>query len=141
MTTQTLLEEKRRKFRFQMERELRYKLLAEATVVTTGAGCTVDISSNGIAFLGQHKLEPGTLVELSISWPVLLGEACAMRLIVFGRIVRSEGFRSACTIDKYEFRTQARTVRETPIPIRNDGALRRWAETLKTKEMVARATA
>lgn len=133
--------DRRKKFRFQMERELRYKLLENDTTVATGAGRSVDISSNGVSFLGQHPATPGNLIELSISWPVLLNDTCPMRLIVFGRVVRNLGFRTACTVDKYEFRTQARTARESPIPIRNDGALLRWAEAVRTKEIEARASA
>ena len=124
-----------------MERELRYKLLENDATVASGTGRTVDISSNGVSYLGQHAAVPGTLIELSISWPVLLDDVCPMRLIIFGRVVRNVGFRTACTVDKYEFRTQARTVRETPIPIRNDGALLRWAEAVRIKQMDARASA
>ncbi len=101
----------------------------------------MDMSSSGVAFLGQHPARPGQLIELSISWPVLLNDTCPMRLIVFGRVVRCMGFRTACTVDKYEFRTQARMVRESPIPIRNDSALFRWAEAVRLKEMEARASA
>ena len=133
--------DRRKKFRFQMERELRYKLLENDATVASGTGRTVDISSNGVSYLGQHAAVPGTLIELSISWPVLLDDVCPMRLIIFGRVVRNVGFRTACTVDKYEFRTQARTVRETPIPIRNDGALLRWAEAVRIKQMDARASA
>ena len=141
MVTPSQENDRRKKFRFTMEREMRYKLLENDTTVASGAGQTVDMSSSGVAFLGQHTARQGQLIELSISWPVLLNDSCPMRLIVFGRVVRCGGFRTACTVDKYEFRTQARTVRETPIPIRNDGALLRWAEAVRLKEMEARASA
>jgi hypothetical protein len=133
--------DRRKKFRFTIEREIRYKLLDVDQIVASGVGCTTNISSGGVAFLGQHALAPGQLIELSISWPVLLDNTCPMRLIVFGRVVRSEGFCSACTIDRYEFRTQGRAARETATPIRNDGPLRRWAEGVRIKEMEARASA
>ena len=134
--------DRRKRARFPLERELRYKLLEDNATVCAGVGRTIDISSNGVSFLGEHGLAPGAFVELSIGWPVLLNDECPMRLIVFGRVIRSTGFTTACSIDKYEFRTQARSARENPIPIRNDATtLRRWAETVRGKLMEARATA
>src|SRR5262249_20889575 len=118
-----------------------YKLMDHDQIIAAGVGCTTNVSSSGVAFVGQHALAPGQFIELSISWPVLLDDSCPMRLTIFGRVVRSDGFCSACTIDRYEFRTQGRTMRESPTPIRNDGALRRWAEQVRTKTMEARASA
>jgi hypothetical protein len=130
--------ERRARRRFGMERDVRYKLLQDDVIVAQGNGQTVDISSSGVSFLGQHSLTPGAFVELSIGWPVLLEGSCPMRLIVFGRVVRNDGFCSACTIDKYEFRTQGRRPGENPIPIRNDAMLLRWAETVRSKPLEAR---
>jgi hypothetical protein len=133
------VDEHRGKCRFNMERELRFKLLQGDMIVAQGSGQTVDMSSSGVAFITQQCLAEGALVELAISWPVLLGDSCPMRLIVFGRVVRSNGFLSACSIDKYEFRTQARRPMENPIPIRNDAMLRRWAEAVRGKPTEIRA--
>lgn len=131
--------DQRAKWRFGLERELRYKLLDGDTIVAAGVGRSVDISSSGLGFLGQHQVKEGALVEVSMSWPVMLDEV-PMRLVVFGRVVRATTFFAACTIDRYEFRTQARA-RENPIPIRNDFALRRFAETVRGKVAMVGATA
>jgi len=101
--------ERRRKYRFPIERELRYKVADHGVVTATGSGQTVNMGSGGVAFTGEQELTPGTFVELSVSWPALLADNCPMRLIVFGRILRCSGVQTVCTIDKYEFRTQART--------------------------------
>jgi len=69
---------------------------------------------------------------------VLLDESCPMRLIVFGRVIRSEGGRSACSIDKYEFRTQARAL-HLANPIRTDSMLQRWADGVRKESMKAQA--
>jgi hypothetical protein len=133
-------DERRSKWRFGIQREMRYKLLKEDVIIAAGNGHTLDISSSGISFIGQHELPEGAFIELSVSWPVLLGDTCPMRLNVFGRVVRNTGCRTACTIDKYEFRTQAR--KANPLqPVRNDAMLQRWAETVRaTKPLeVARA--
>jgi PilZ domain len=118
--------DRRAKHRFAIERELRFKVLDSERITTTGIGNTVDISSGGVAFETMTKLVPGSLVEISISWPVLLDETCLMRLVVLGRVVRTRRQIVACTVDKYEFRTQARVPQNaarTPI----DPAQRRWA--------------
>jgi hypothetical protein len=59
-----------------------------------------------------------------------------MRLTVFGRVLRCNGRKSVCSIDRYEFRTQARTM-PRPETTRPDTMLQRWAvemrkETLRT---------
>jgi hypothetical protein len=134
-----LAAERRKKTRFPINRELRYKVLEDNTIVASGMGITLDMGSGGVAFQTDHLLPAGSFIELSISWPVLLEDSCPMRLIVFGRVVRSAGSMSACTVDKYEFRTQSRTVR--PIAtVRSDSTLQRWAVNLR-KEIVKSASA
>jgi len=121
--------ERRGKFRFPMQRELRYKLLKNGATVESGAGETVDIGSGGVGFAIGRSLPTNTFIELSISWPVLLDNSCPMRLIVFGRVVRTDPGKSACTIDKYEFRTQARVL--NPAPVRTDSMLQRYADAVR----------
>jgi hypothetical protein len=129
-------DDRRVKARFPMERELRFKLLKDEKVVESGIGRTSNLSSGGAAFVLDHDLPIGAYIELSISWPVLLDDTCPMRLIVFGRVLRSASRRSACTIEKYEFRTAARGFQAVPT-VRTDSMLERWAgglrkETLRT---------
>jgi hypothetical protein len=118
--------DRRAKHRFAIERELRFKLLDGEKPTKTGIGNTIDISSGGVAFETVTKLVPGTLMELSISWPVLLDDTCLMRLVVLGRVVRTRRQIVACTVDKYEFRTQARAPQNQPLPSFEERQ-RRWA--------------
>jgi hypothetical protein len=90
------------------------------------------MGSGGVAFSTEHALKPGAFVELSISWPVLLDDSCPMRLIVFGRVLRSQNHNAVCTIDKYEFRTAARTFQAAAG--RSDGMLQRWADGMRREE-------
>jgi len=129
--------ERRAKLRFPMRRELRYKLLEENTIIAAGNGETVDMSSSGVAFSADQRLKPGSFIELSISWPVLLDQNCPMRLIVFGRVQRSSDEKAVCSIDKYEFRTQARTF-QTTAPVRSDSMLQRWADGFRRESLRAR---
>jgi hypothetical protein len=129
--------ERREKSRFPIGRELRFKLLEDTRVLEAGTGETVNMGSGGVLFSAKKDLQPGLFVELSISWPVLLGGDCAMRLVAFGRVLRSKGGITACTIDKYEFRTQARAA-VTPISVnRGDSMLLRWANGVRKESMRA----
>ena len=132
--------ERRKKLRFAIRRDLRYKLLDDGAVTATGFGQTLNMGSGGMAFASEGELKPGGLIELSISWPVLLNESCPMRLIVFGRLLRSQDGQSACTVDKYEFRTQSRAMQPVP-KIRTDSMLQRWADTIRKDEVKAQAHA
>lgn len=138
MLIKDLAVERRKKARFPMNRDARYKVLEGDTIVEFGMGTTLDMGSGGVAFLTEHQLLVGSFIELSISWPVLLEDSCPMRLIVFGRVVRSSGRRTACTVDKYEFRTEARLPAATPV--RCDAMLQRWAGAIR-KESLKTATA
>lgn len=129
--------ERRARLRFPMHRELRYKLLEGQAIIASGAGATCDMSSGGVAFTSDRPLPTGVFIELSIAWPVLLDNACPMRLIVFGKLLRAGLHRSACTVEKYEFRTQARALRFAA-PVRHDSMLERWAkEYMKAQQATA----
>ena len=128
--------ERRRKMRFPIQRDLRYKLLEKGSVIATGVGQTIDMASGGMAFTTERKLKAGGLCELSISWPVLLDQTCPMRLIVFGRLLRGEAGGAACTVAKYEFRTQSRALQLVPIT-RSDSMLQRWADAVHKDEIKA----
>src|ERR1051325_1096630 len=95
---QDLAMERRRKARFPMNRELRFKVLEDEKVLETGTGTTLDMGSGGVAFLTERPLPVGAFIELSISWPVLLEDSCPMRLIAFGRVLRSNGNKSVSSI-------------------------------------------
>ena len=138
MQNETKPIERRIKVRFPLHRELRYKLLEDDRIVASGNGETLDVSSGGVSMSLDQPLTMGAFVELSISWPVLLDQTCPMRLIAFGRVVRIEGKRAACTIDKYEFRTQARKP-QVVTPIRSDTMLQRWADGYRKETVKARA--
>jgi hypothetical protein len=136
MLIMDLAADRRKKARFPINRDLRYKVLEGDTIVSSGVGTTLDMASAGMAFLTEGQIALGSFIELSISWPVLLENSCPMRLIVFGRVVRSSGRKTACTVDKYEFRTQARMPLQV-VPIRHDTMLQRWADNIRKEGLKA----
>ena len=126
--------DRRSKFRFAMERDVRYKVAEDGVVVAAGSGQTIDVCSGGVAIVTEQPLTAGVFVELSISWPVLLDEICPMRFIVFGRILRCNGRKTVCSIDKYEFRTSGRTF-QASVATRGDGMLHRWVEGVRKESL------
>ena len=65
-----------------------------------------DISSGGVRFTSSEILAPGTKVELSIDWPLLLDGACRLRLKGWGRVLRSDEHGIAIEIERHEFCTR-----------------------------------
>jgi len=120
--------ERRAKKRFVMEREIRYRVLDQGKIVAVGNGKTLNLSSNGVAFVTESHLPPGSFIEVSIAWPALLENRCPLQLIGFGRVLRSARGTVACTLEQYEFRTLARVIPESAWSARSDHRLRRWAE-------------
>ena len=97
--------DRRQDRRYQLQLDLRWKLIRRRRVLDTGTGKTVDISSGGICFDAGRHLPEGLNVELSISWPVLLHNVAPMQLVATGKIVRSNGRQAALQTTQHEFRT------------------------------------
>ena len=108
--------ERRGKRRFQIEQEVRYKMLYGQRIAETGNGRTLNISSGGVWFSTESMLTTGMPVELSMTWPVLLNDNCPMKLMIYGCVVRSNENGAAVAIERYEFRTQGRTYAAPPHP-------------------------
>ncbi len=98
--------ERRTKRRFQIEQDVRYKLLYGQRIAETGVGRTMNVSSGGVWFTTDTMLTAGMPVELSMSWPVLLHDSCPMKLMIYGCVLRSNEKGAAVSIERYEFRTQ-----------------------------------
>jgi hypothetical protein len=97
--------ERRHSDRFPIEREVRYRVINKRGGEEAGEGKTVNMSSAGVLFTSDHLLIPGRRVELSVNWPALLNNKCALKLVARGRVVRFEEGRVAIDIQQYEFRT------------------------------------
>jgi hypothetical protein len=102
---QTIAGERRVDRRYEIQLELRWKLIRRRKVVETGTGRTMDFSSGGVLFDAMRELVPGLNVELHISWPVLLHNVAPMQLVVAGKIVRIRGTHAAVRMVQHEFRT------------------------------------
>jgi hypothetical protein len=106
--------ERRIKRRFHIEEDVRYKMLYGQRLAETGAGKTMNISSGGIWFTTEAMLTSGMPIEISMTWPVLLNDSCPMKLMIYGCVVRSNDKNAAVAIERYEFRTQGRSLQAQP---------------------------
>ncbi len=102
--------ERRRSIRFPVKLQVRCRT---GRYFDDLSGEVLNMSSRGVLFTTDRKLEPSERVSLSISWPALLHDQVHLNLITEGEVVRAEPGRAAVRIDKYEFRTAARGM--TPV--------------------------
>jgi hypothetical protein len=114
----TIGQDRRRHRRYQLQLDLKWKLIRRRRVLDTGIGQTIDVSSGGILFDAGRHLPEGMNVELSIMWPVLLHDVAPMQLVVSGRIVRSRDHKVAVRTTHHEFRTVGVRPenRDAPVP-------------------------
>ena len=91
--------------RYSIALELRYKLLNKGRVERLGLGRTLNISSSGVLFEANDLLPAGGTIELAINWPFLLGAVINLKLVMRGRVVRTDAKTIAVKVEHYEFRT------------------------------------
>lgn len=99
--------ERRRRIRFDLSCELRYRLLDSRRHLPPQSGRTINISSKGAVFETSSQLPVGKRVELVISWPVKLNEKCGLKMVALARVIRSTESRAAVALLTHEFRTQS----------------------------------
>jgi hypothetical protein len=100
-------DDRRASTRLPIERDVRYKVLGgKRGVKQAGSGKTINMSSAGVLFTTESTLKEGQLVELAVSWPALLNDVLALKLVAHGRLVRTEEKRAVIAIEKYEFKTR-----------------------------------
>ena len=97
--------EQRSHKRFPISLDVQYKQLRRGRVAQHGSGRTINISSGGVLFDAESPLTPGTNVEIMVNWPFLLEGVCPLKLVMRGRVVRTEGMFTAIQAIQHEFRT------------------------------------
>lgn len=91
--------------RFPMDREVRYKI-ATTNTIELGSGRTINMASGSVLFTTERTLALGERLEVAVDWPAQLDNKHPLKLVIGGRVVRSEPECAAITIERYEFRTQ-----------------------------------
>ena len=93
---------------------MRYKMRYGQRLAETGSGKIINISSGGVLFTTEAMLPSGIAIEISMTWPVLLNDSCPMKLMIYGCVVRSNDKSAAVAIERYEFRSQGRSLQAQP---------------------------
>jgi hypothetical protein len=91
--------------RYPISLPVDYKLRSKGRINHTGSGETLNVSSGGACFRCTESLPAGGSIELVMNWPFLLEGVCPLKLVMRGRIVRSDGERIAIQAQQHEFRT------------------------------------
>jgi hypothetical protein len=95
--------ERRSRRRFPLALALEYRLLGQDA--RCGFGWTCNISSTGVLFEVAEREPFSGSIELLVSWPCVLDNACALKLVMKGRVVRIDDQGIAMESIQHEFRT------------------------------------
>ena len=99
-------QEKRNSGRFPVRQGIQYRAIDSSGGNSAGGGLTLDMSGSGIRFSVQKRIPPGSILEVAVDWPVRLDGTCPLKMVLVGRVVRSEADFAALAILRYEFRTK-----------------------------------
>jgi hypothetical protein len=89
--------------RYPVALEVKYKL-SRGRATRLGNGTTLNVSSRGVLFTTDDSLPTGSPVELTLNWPFLLEGVCPLKLVMRGRVVRSDWRGVAVRTRDHEFR-------------------------------------
>ena len=107
---ETLRTDQRLHRRYAISLDVQYKLRNNGEITRCGSGKTFNISSGGIFLQTGGALPTGGEIELLMQWPFFLDGGCPLKLVVHGRIVRSDANGTAVQAIRHEFRTSKRAV-------------------------------
>ena len=96
---------------FERRQHQRFPMSAAAHYVLSGVrgqAITQDISSGGVFLKTAVVLPVGKRLQIFIDWPALLDERCPLRLVVSGRVLRSDGSGTAVGIIRYDYKLRPR---------------------------------
>ena len=97
---------------YERRQHQRFPITAHSQYILAGnraQATTVDISSGG-AFLKTEKVLPvGKPIQVLIDWPALLDQRCPLRLVITGKVLRSDPAGTAIGIIRYEFRIRPKS--------------------------------
>jgi hypothetical protein len=88
--------ERRRRYRFPIERGLRYRVFRRSKP-TEASGTTI-ISSTGLLFRTASSLREGEILEAHMDWPVRRDHGKLLELVLLGRVVRATNGQVAMAV-------------------------------------------
>ena len=97
---------------YERRQHQRFPITAHSQYILAGnraQATTLDISSGGV-FLKTEKILPvGKQIQVLIDWPALLDERCPLRLVITGKVLRSDQAGTAVGIIRYDFRIRPKS--------------------------------
>src|SRR5579872_2217070 len=90
----------------------RYPITALAEYILDGtraSASTLDISSGGVLLKTGTSLPLNRSIQVSIDWPAPLTGQCHLRLVVLGRVIRSDKIGTVVEIIRHEFHLSSRS--------------------------------
>ena len=93
-----------REYRYPFSQSVRYECSRGRRILAFGEGKTLGMSSHEICFTTQHDLKSGDGVHLTVSWPVLLNNACRIQLEIMGKLIHAEPGKAIARITHHVFR-------------------------------------
>lgn len=97
--------ERRLHQRFPIALNADYRILRKGRVGGFGSSRTINIASRGVLLEADDSLSVGCPIELLINWPLRLEGICPLKLVLSGRVIRSDTHGVAIEARRYEFRT------------------------------------
>jgi hypothetical protein len=102
---ETIGGDRRAERRYDLELAVRWTVRYRRRALESGTGRTRDLSAHGMMIETGRALQPGSQIEVVVSWPALLHGVCPLSLVAAGRVVRSDGTCTAIRMTQHEFRT------------------------------------
>ena len=100
--------ERRRARRFPLRREARYTILEPHKRHAPVGAETVDMSSGGICLRCANAPEPGSRMDIAVSWPASLENGCKLKLVARAKVMWRSADAIGLMMERHEFRTQGR---------------------------------
>jgi hypothetical protein len=110
---QLLSIERRSKLRFPLELRTQYQTIGRGQPLV-GRGLVVNMSSTGLFLVGENEITKGRRMKLTVEWPFPLAGEIPLRLVIEGKVVRSEASGFAVELHGHQFRTCKRAYCQSP---------------------------
>jgi len=97
---------------YERRQNKRFPITAQSQYILGGnraKATTLDISSGGVFLKAEKSLPVGKQIQVLIDWPALLDQRCPLRLVITGRVLRSDSAGTAVGIIRYEFRIRPKS--------------------------------
>lgn len=105
--------ERRRCDRYSIRLDVRFRIRKRGGFIEGGQGTIRDVSRTGVFLESPLALPPGTVLQLTVDWPVRFRGKTRVDWIVDAVVVRSSFGGVAATIMRHQFKRRTGTQKES----------------------------